>query len=182
MDYLQSAAPLDQTGFIDDLSLLTTAQLHGQPVKPIWLENIRKKIQHYPIGGSDISAQRLLLECQQSGRCRLPHDEVLELFRLAAGKGSLQAITLLAFYEANVMGHVEPARRAFEKAVRRSPKDPSYRVNFASFLAAVGDYDHARTELDIARQLDTFQVYKREIEATHARMPEGKSYTKPSQH
>ena len=112
----------------------------------------------------------------------MPHDEVLELFRLAAGKGSLQAITLLAFYEANVMGHVEPARRAFEKAVRRSPKEPSYRVNFASFLAAVGDYDHARTELDIARQLDTFQVYKREIEATHARMPGGTSYTKPGQH
>ena len=166
--FTETAANLDRTGFIADLSLVTITSRRGIPYNPVWLENVKSKIRQYPVSGSDISALRQLLECQQSKKCNIPHDQASELFRLAAQQGNLQAITLLGFYEANVLGRIEPARAAFRRAVEQSPSDPSYRVNYASFLAAVGEYENASVQLEFARKLDTFQVYKSQINVINA--------------
>jgi len=166
--YTETAAELDRTGFIADLSLVTITSRRGMPSNPVWLKNVKSKIRQYPLSGSDISALRQLLECQQSKECNIPHDQADEVFRLAAQQGNLQAITLLGFYEANVLGRIEPARAAFKRAVEQSPSDPSYRVNYASFLAAVGEYENASAQLEFARKLDTFQVYKSQINVINA--------------
>jgi predicted Zn-dependent protease len=81
---------------------------------------------------------------------------------------------MLAFYEANVMGDYESAKAAFEKAIGKGKRHPSYNLNYASLLVAGGEYKAAELQLNLAEQKDTFNRYRGRIKKLRKQVAKGK--------
>jgi predicted Zn-dependent protease len=173
-ELMEKASRLDKTGINPDLSMIVTAEFLHVPQKDSWYESAVHKLSNYPLSPSDVRSLRVLLKCQTNSKCKLPKEKYRKLFMLAASRNEPQGLTMLAFYEANVMGDYESAKAAFEKAIGKGKRHPSYNLNYASLLVAGGEYKAAELQLNLAEQKDTFNRYRGRIKKLRKQVAKGK--------
>ena len=173
-EYFERAAKLDKTGINPNLSLMVTAEFLGVKQKDWWFREAGRKLQRYPVNASDIRALRTLLDCQQEKTCHIPHHRALQLFVLAAKDNDPEGLTMLGFYEANVLERYSYAKDAFEAAVKHNPGQPTYRLNYASLLVAGGEYESAEEQLRMADSLDRYGRYRDKTNELRAKIEEQK--------
>ena len=174
LELIEKAARLDKSGINPNISLMTTAELIEIKQKPWWSKEAARKLLKYPLNPSDIRSLKLLLECQKNGSCKIPHKRALMLFVLAARENDPEGLTLLGFYEANVLERYDYAKDAFHAAILHGGRHPAYFLNYASLLVAGGEYIDAISYLDLAEKHDRYGVYRKRITRVRNKLPEDK--------
>lgn len=132
-EVLEQAAALPQASALPYQGLLIFATRTGQPVKDEWWAGMLRRLQTQRPTSQDSAALAGMSRCAVAGLCRFPNDRVHAVYDVAL-RHPLPSPQLLAAYGDylwNIEGDQAGAMQLIERAIKRKPQEPVYRITLA---------------------------------------------------
>lgn len=167
--HFEKSVVLDKNSTEGLFGLLILDTQLDKPVDSAWLTELARRLEFSPFGVN--SAHKLfdLVACQEKGRCKLPHTEVLKLLHAAlrnptnSPSSRNETLTALSYYLVNVMHNYSEGVRYAHQAADVVPTEVQYRINLVSLLVTLGENEQASKELEIARFYDKLHIFTPKI-------------------
>jgi hypothetical protein len=145
------ARALPDSDILPDQASLMLASRLGVPLKREWWAHMQERLRTRVIGPQDQAALRGLVECQVSGACKFPEQDMMATFHAALGNGRDPEVqNLLGVYVLNVLHQPDVALYLWHSAHLRNPREPEYLISMVKLLIALDRYDEAN---EIIQQL-----------------------------
>jgi len=179
--HFSAAARLDPTNPLPVLAQIQTAYLAGEQPLPQWRSELARRLRDYPPHPKVVSGLRALVRCQASGPCDSPPQWMLRWFGAIVGNPGLRAeyrphvLRALAAYYADVGRDWRSGADVMKEAVAMAPEVAGLRLNYANYLAYLGELElmeqHLQAAQRISRRSDTAagqRRVRRQIDAIRA--------------
>jgi len=170
---LEKSRLLNKIDILPNVSLILLSYQLGLPIKKIWLDDARKKLQTLPIRPTSTASLKELSKCQSMKRCKLSNEEMKSLFEHAltntsahnAGNRHTDILTIYAYYVLNNNKDYKLGYSLFKEAIMLSPETIQYRINLIDLLLVIRQYDEARAELKFIKENNPLGKYNDIIKA-----------------
>ncbi len=168
--FFRRSAELSNYSVFPLVGLVQLLSKAGEQPAPLLLETMKARLAKVD-WSPNLDAIGSLVNCQIQYYCQLPHESVLALLQASisnpkAGPKSLgSANSLMGNYLAIKLQDLTGARRYLVAAVEAEKDRLSYRLDLVGLLVALGEFDEARRQLTVARQIDKFNASKSRLDA-----------------
>jgi protein O-mannosyl-transferase len=156
--HMKQAAALDRATELPLFALIHLAYLLDQTPEPELLNTLSAQLAEKPVQPTTISAFHNLIQCASNRVCRLPPNNMLQLFGATlnnpALNGNLKAKMLLQLvaYYLNVLGEREASVEIIKEVVTMFPHDYAYRLAQIKVYLALGRIEQALSAVRKTRQ------------------------------
>jgi hypothetical protein len=157
-EYLHRAYLADPTGSSGLFGLLRLSSVHGRPPRPEWVEELERRLRHFPFRPANTTFLSNLGQCRIADKCRLSDEVVDRLFGAALNNPRIHpharaSVLNEAMAQALFEGNLEAARAYGSEAVHTHPRQAQYRLNLALVLIQSQRLDEATALLDETERL-----------------------------
>jgi len=164
---LEKSRLLNKIDILPNVSLILLSYQLGLPIKKIWLDDAKKKLQTLPIRPTSTAALKELSKCQHMKKCTLSNEEIKSLFEHAltntsarnAGHRHPDVVTIYAYYVLNNNKDYKFGYALYKEAIMLSPKTMQYRINLIDLLLVIRQYEEAWTELQFIKENNPLGKY-----------------------
>ncbi len=153
--YIDRAGKLDQVSIMSEVTQIKLSYILGNPVKNVWFEAIRHKLDNNPLTASDIIALRELANCI-GNKCDVPPETMESIFASAFKHENAQLLSLYGYYTINKRGNFPKGLALFNRAVKLSPHEPQLWINLINLLIVMQKPDEAEAKLRLFMAADTY--------------------------
>jgi len=152
--HYEQATELNRNAKLPLLGLIHLNCLAALPIKPEWLDELKRRLRHTPFAPGDRTVLYSVKEMSVASTLCLAHDEVIELFSAALANASTNAHSRMlmhswrADYLTVVARDLPVAEIELDRALAISPHNPSNRLKRAQLDFLQGRYVEAARRLD----------------------------------
>jgi hypothetical protein len=145
------------------------------------LSDFRHRLLYRRTEPGDVTMFESLLKCQISGDCKLPDNVFIDFLEIETKRyrqDPLREATFFSFlgsYAAQKMNNEILAEKYLKEAVRAYPEDVQSLLNYAWYLAVVGEFSAADNYIAKAWQADKLNKYSQRIYAVERNIREHKN-------
>lgn len=149
--------------------LVVLSYTAGRPLEEEWLTELKTRLRDKPFQHGNATWFGALVGCQKQGPCRLPDNELVELFDAALANATIASRTRAAVLASatdlyvNYFRDYSSALRYAKEAVAAAPDEPQYRLNLVNILIAGREFQAAHDLLDTLKQADKYGANSRRI-------------------
>lgn len=135
------------------------------------IAELRKRLRISFVSSLSFSAMKIVAAADGEGRPMLPHRDIEDLFDAALDNPLLSPETKAMFlsqfsaYLGNQRHSWKEAILLAAKAVETAPKEPVFNIDMANLFLAIGQYDAAREQIQIAQKKDHIGRFGPDISA-----------------
>lgn len=132
-EVLEQAAALPKASALPYQGLLIFATRTEQPVKEEWWAGLLRRLQTHRPTSQDSAALAAMSRCAVAGLCRFPNDRMHAVYDAALQHPhpSPQLLAAYGDYLWNIEGDHAGAMQLIERAIKRGPQEPVYRITLA---------------------------------------------------
>jgi tetratricopeptide (TPR) repeat protein len=173
---LDRARAAGGSGILSDQAQLILAARTGRPLREEWWRHMQERLRRHPVGPQDSGALGSLTDCQISGQCEFPVEEMLATFGAALSHGPHPIVLgVYANYALNELHDADLALRLWREAQSLSPQEREYTIALAKLLMREGQFDAAQREIDRLRHMGMAGQHARAADDLQARLAREKA-------
>ncbi len=171
LELFETSAKYMPHEIIAEASAILFSSLVGEKPDSRWIENITEKLHTLPLTQNTITSLSEINKCILS-TCTITTQQVSNFYEAAlsnktthTAKNKSDLLTLYAKFSADKLRGLDTAHNAMLEAIKVSPDILQYRVNYATLLLLIKDYNQAESVIRYIENNDTFKLHKKQIKA-----------------